>query len=90
VRTDSPAWKAGLVPGMTILAVNGQEFSPDVLEYAVKRAKGSTAPIALIVKQDSWYQTLSLNYHDGMLYPHLERIPGTADMLGAIAAPHAK
>ena len=24
VRVDSPAWKAGLVPGMTILAVNGQ------------------------------------------------------------------
>jgi predicted metalloprotease with PDZ domain len=90
VRKDSAAWKAGLVPGMTILAVNGQEFSPDVLEYAVKRAQHSSAPISLIVKQTGWYQTLSLNYHDGIRYPHLVRIEGTPDMLASIAAPHAK
>ncbi|MBV8373372.1 MAG: M61 family peptidase [Candidatus Eremiobacteraeota bacterium] len=90
VRPDSAAWKAGLAPGMTILAVNNQEYSPDVLEYALKRAEHSTAPIALIVKQTGWYQTLWLNYHDGLRYPHLERIDGTPDMLAAIAAPHAK
>jgi len=32
---------------------------------------------------------LSLNYHDGLKYPHLERIPGTTDMLSEIMAPHA-
>lgn len=90
VRVDSPAWKAGLVPGMTILAVNGQEFSQDALEYAVKNAQHSSAPISLIVKQSGWFQTLSLNYHEGIRYPHLERIEGTPDMLAAIVAPHAK
>ncbi len=90
VRTDSPAWKAGLVPGMSILAVNGQQFDPDVLAYAIERARHSNAPISLIVTQTGWYQTLALDYHDGMRYPHLERIDGTPDMLAAIAAPHVK
>ncbi|HYL26531.1 MAG TPA: PDZ domain-containing protein [Candidatus Nitrosotalea sp.] len=89
VRQGSPAWRAGLAPGMRVLAVNGQQFSADVLEYALRRAQQSPAPIALIVVQTGWYQTLSLEYHDGVRYPHLERIGGTPDMLAAIAAPHA-
>ena len=90
VRDDSAAWQAGLVPGMSVLAVNGQQFSPDVLEYAVKHAQHTCAPMSLIVKQTGWYQTLSLDYHDGVRYPHLERIPGIPDMLAAIVAPHAQ
>ncbi|HKU81036.1 MAG TPA: hypothetical protein VJP76_02615, partial [Candidatus Tumulicola sp.] len=90
VRPGSPAWKAGLAPHMTILAVDGQEFSPDVLDYALDRARRSPAPIALIVKQTGWFQTLSLDYHDGVRCPHLERIAGTPDMLAQIVAPHAK
>jgi predicted metalloprotease with PDZ domain len=90
VRDGSPAWRAGLAPGMHILAVDNQEFSSDVLEYAVKKAQHSSAPISLITSQTGWFQTLSLDYHDGIRYPHLERIEGTPDMLAAIMAPHAK
>ena len=74
----------GLRPGMQILAVNNQEFSAGVLDYAIKKAQHSTAPISLITSQTGWFQTLSLDYHDGMRYPHLERIEGTPDMLAAI------
>jgi predicted metalloprotease with PDZ domain len=90
VREGSPAWRAGLAPGMHVLAVNGQQFSADVLKYAVDRAQHSSAAISLITTQTGWYQTLSLDYHDGIRYPHLERIAGTPDMLAAIMAPHAK
>jgi predicted metalloprotease with PDZ domain len=90
VRENSPAWKAGLAPGMHLLAVDGQQFTPDVLEYAVKRAEHSSSPISLIVTQNGWYQTLALAYHGGIRYPHLVRIPGTPDMFSEIAAPHAK
>ncbi len=90
VRQGSAAWRAGLAPGMRVLAVNGQQFSPDVLQYAIERAQHSSSPIILIVTQDGWYQTLSLDYHDGIRYPHLVRIAGTPDMLAAIAAPHAR
>jgi predicted metalloprotease with PDZ domain len=90
VRENSASWRAGLAPGMKVLAVDGQQFSQDSLEYALKRAQRSPAPISLITVQTGWYQTLALNYHDGLRYPHLERIPGRADMLAAIAAPQAK
>ncbi|MGA2759155.1 MAG: M61 family peptidase [Candidatus Cybelea sp.] len=90
VREGSAAWRAGLAPGMQILAVNNQEFSGAVLLYALKKAQHSSAPISLITSQTGWFQTLSLDYHDGMRYPHLERIEGTPDMLAAIMAPHAK
>jgi predicted metalloprotease with PDZ domain len=90
VREGSAAWRAGLAPDMHVLAVDGQQFSADVLEYAVKRAQHSDRPISLITTQTGWYQTLALDYHGGIRYPHLVRIPGTPDMLAAIAAPHAK
>jgi predicted metalloprotease with PDZ domain len=90
VREGSPAWRAGLAPGMHVLAVNNQQFSSDVWSYAVRRAQHSTAPISLIVSQTGWFQMLSLDYHDGMKYPHLERVEGTPDMLAAIMAPRAR
>ncbi|MBV8066463.1 MAG: M61 family peptidase [Candidatus Eremiobacteraeota bacterium] len=90
VRDGSPAWRAGLAPDMHVLAVDGQQFTPEVLEYALRRAQHSNAPISLIVTQNGWYQTLSLDYHGGIRYPHLERVPGSPDLLGQIAAPHAK
>jgi predicted metalloprotease with PDZ domain len=89
VREGSPAWHAGLAPGMHVLAVNNQAFSEDVLEYALKRAEHSTTPISLITSQSGWFQTLSLEYYGGIRYPHLERIDGTPDMLASIAAPKA-
>jgi predicted metalloprotease with PDZ domain len=90
VREGSPAWRAGLAPGMHVLAVDNQEFSAGVFEYALKKAQHSSAPISLITSQTGWFQTLSLDYHDGVRYPHLERIEGTPDMLAAIMVPHAK
>ncbi len=90
VRENSPAWKAGLAPHMHVLAVNGQQFSSESLEYVLKAAEHSPAPISLIVTQNGWYQTLNLDYHSGLRYPHLERVEGTPDMLSSIAAPHAK
>jgi len=90
VRENSAAWRAGLAPGMRVLAVDGQQFSSESLDYAIKRAARSSEPISLITTQTGWYQTLSLDYHDGTRYPHLERISGTPDMLAEIAAPHAK
>ena len=30
------------------------------------------------------YRTITLDYHDGLRYPHLERIPGTPDRLSSI------
>ena len=86
VRWDSPAFKAGLSPGMTIVAVNGTEFSADGMKQAIKDAKGSDKPIKLLVKDFNEYKTLDIDYHDGLKYPDIERIKGTPDSLSQLYA----
>ncbi len=59
VRDGSAAWKAGLAPGMTILAVNGQAYDSELFNDALKKAQHSTAPIVLITRQTDWFQTIN-------------------------------
>jgi len=89
VREGSPAWDAGMAPGMKIVAVDGQEYSDDVLKYVSTQAEHSNGPTAFLVQEDGWYHTVPVSYHGGPKYPHLERIAGTPDMLAKIMAPHA-
>src|SRR5581483_7000621 len=42
VSWQGPAFQAGLVPGDTIVAVNGHAFKADVLKSAIKNAKDGT------------------------------------------------
>ena len=85
VQWDGPAFKAGLVPGLSIVAVNGKDYSPDALKDAVTAAKGGRSPIELLVKNVDTYSSYRIDYHDGLKYPHLVRATGK-DLLGDIAA----
>ncbi|HEX7326054.1 MAG TPA: hypothetical protein VF292_11985 [Rhodanobacteraceae bacterium] len=87
VLWDGPAFTAGLAPGMTITAVDGHAFSPKTFTAAIAAAKGSSAPIQLLVKNRDWYSTMQVDYHGGLRYPHLVRVPGTPDYLDQILAP---
>ena len=89
VRENAPSWKAGLAPGMKILAVDGQTFSPDVLAYAMKNAQHSTEPMTFIADNAGQVATYRVDYHGGERYPHLVRIKGVPNMLAKIMAPHA-
>jgi predicted metalloprotease with PDZ domain len=84
---DSPAFKAGLVDGDVLLAVNGSAYNPEVLSDAIKAAKGSKAKIELIVKSGEQYKVIDIDYHDGLRYPHLERDAAAAALLDEILAP---
>jgi predicted metalloprotease with PDZ domain len=66
---DSAAFKAGLVTGAKIVAVNGDEFSGDAWKAAIK----AKSPIQIILKQDKYYRTLTLDYSGGLRYPRLEK-----------------
>ena len=90
VREGSPAWNAGMAPGMKIESVDGQSYSPSVLKYVMVQAEHTHAPTTFIVSKDGWFQTLEVSYFGGPRYPHLVRIPGTVNMLAKIMAPHAK
>ncbi|TWH99739.1 putative metalloprotease with PDZ domain [Luteimonas cucumeris] len=86
VRWDSPAFKAGIGSGMELVAVDDREYSKDLLEDAIKAAKDSKTPIKLTVKDFDRYRTISIDYHEGLRYPHLERIEGKPDYLTKIFA----
>jgi predicted metalloprotease with PDZ domain len=86
VRWDGPAFKAGVAPGGTLVAVNGHAFKPEVLSDAITAAKSDTTPISLLIKDQDDYKTIQVNYYGGLRYPHLERIAGGADYLSSIIA----
>ncbi len=87
VLFQSPAFTAGLGPGMQIIAVNGRQFAPGVLTAAITDAKTGSGPIDLIVFNTGYYKVVHLDYHGGLRYPHLERISGTPDRLDEILKP---
>ena len=78
------AAKAGIRPGMKVIAVNGRRFSPEVLRDAIKAAKGTTATVDLLVENTDYYKTYKLDYHGGELYPHLVREESKPDLLSEI------
>ncbi|MFZ3217109.1 MAG: hypothetical protein WA192_13720 [Candidatus Acidiferrales bacterium] len=81
---DGPAYKAGIGPGMKIVAVNGAQYSADTLRAAIDAAKSGTAPIELIVANGAQFKTYSVDYHGGLRYPHIERDSSLPDYLGEI------
>jgi len=92
VVPGSPAARAGLSPGMKLIAVNGRKYGPDILHAALKEgAAGSAgrgaAPLALLAENRETFATHNVDYHGGERFPWLERVPGLPDLLTAIAAP---
>ena len=91
VLKSGPADKAGLGPGMRLVAVNGRSFTPALLRAAVKDAEGASGPaVELIVENAGYFKLLKLDYHGGERYPMLERVAGTPDTLGDILQPLVK
>jgi predicted metalloprotease with PDZ domain len=82
---DSPADRAGVAPGMRVVAVNGKRFSRDVFHDAVKASK--TRPLELLLENGDDFGTYRLDYSGGERYPDLERDTGKQDLLSQIAEP---
>lgn len=87
VLWNSPAFKAGLSQGFTVVAVNGKAYKPELLKSAISAAKTEPRPIELLLKQADRYQTVRIDYTEGLKYPRLARIEGTPDRLEAIFRP---
>ena len=88
VQWDGPAFKAGLAAGGKLIAVNGMAFdSPGDLVEVVKQSTTEKGPIELLLRYGNHFQDVKIDYHGGLRYPHLERVPGTPDRLDDILAP---
>jgi len=90
VLWGGPAFEQGLTSGWEVVAVGGHAATADALKEAVTAAKGSSEPIELILKNGDVFKTVRFDYHDGLRYPHLERIEGTPDRLGDILSPRRR
>lgn len=84
---DSVAFKAGITPDMQVQAVNDQKFTIGGLRETILAAEQGKDPIKLLLKRGDDFVTVSLDYHGGMRYPHLERVESTPNRLDAILAP---
>jgi predicted metalloprotease with PDZ domain len=87
VIPGKPADKAGLGPGMKVLAVNTRRFSPEVLQDALAAGKKPGTRMELLVENGDIFRTYVLDYHGGARHPRLERIPGRPDLLSQILTP---
>jgi predicted metalloprotease with PDZ domain len=78
---DRAAARAGIGPGMKLLAVNGRKYSADVLDAAIVAAQGNKKPIDLLTENGDYFRVISVAYADGPRWPHVKRIEGQPDLL---------
>lgn len=90
VTIGGPAQKAGLAPGSTITYIGARSFSLDSLRDAINAATAVDDPIDLTVKNDGTSKTVTIEYHGGEKYPHLERDEKKPDLIDAIVKPRTK
>lgn len=93
VLMGSPAFNAGLGPGMKLLAINGRRATDDLVRQAIRGSKGSRDPIELIIDHDGFIKVMKIDYHGGERYPHLTRVSSGTAFLDDILKPmtaHAK
>ena len=90
VIINSPAWNAGVSPGVTLVAVNGRRYTPEILREALRESKINRRNIDLLIANGDFYKTCTPDYHDGEKYPHLVRDESKPDVLGEIIRPMTK
>jgi predicted metalloprotease with PDZ domain len=89
VIPGSPAYAAGLGPGMKLIAVNGRKWSKDVVRAALRASVHNQHPLTLLAENGEYYNIYEVNYHEGERYPHLVREEGQPNILDEIIKPLA-
>jgi predicted metalloprotease with PDZ domain len=85
VAWDGAAFRAGLRPGVRLVAVHAAPFTGAALLAAVRGS--ATRAVALTVEQDGRRRDVVLGYAGPLRYPRLERIADRPDGLAALLAP---
>src|SRR5215831_12582059 len=90
VIPGSPAFAAGLGPGMRVIAVNGRKWSKDQIRSALRSGVHGTQPLAILAENGDYVNAYAVDYHGGEQYPHLVRVDGQPDVLSEIVKPQTK
>lgn len=86
---EGPAFKAGLVNGAEIVAVNGKAFSADRIKEVVSATKDG-GKVELIVKRGDEFETIAIPYTGGLRYPQLVKTAKGEAGLDRLLAPRTK
>ena len=85
VIPNTSAARAGVGPGVKLVAVNGRAWSKDVLRDAIRATKAGDK-LELLVENGDYFETRRLDYADGLRYPRLTRDGSRPDVLSQIIA----
>jgi len=72
VLWNGPAFKANIVNGAKIIAVDGYAYSKDGMNAAITAAKGGKKPVRLILERNKRFEQIDIAYSGGLRYPHAE------------------
>ncbi len=84
---NGPAFRADIVNGTRIVAVDGMSYSRERIEAAIRAAADGKTPVRLLVEHGGRYRTVEIAWHSGLRWPHLEKIEGTPDGFDRLFAP---
>ncbi|MGC2621549.1 MAG: M61 family peptidase [Acidobacteriaceae bacterium] len=84
VLWNGPTFKAGIAPGMKLVSIDGQPYSTAVLRSELALAQKSGKPLQMEASGDGVTGLYTVDYNGGLKFPHLVRVPGSADHLEQI------
>jgi predicted metalloprotease with PDZ domain len=87
VLWGSPAFKADMTVGQTILAVDGRTYSEEVIKELITAAKGGKASITLTVKRGEEVRTVPLSWNGGLRYPRFTKVGSGRGALDILLEP---
>jgi predicted metalloprotease with PDZ domain len=79
--------RAGIGPGMKVVAVNSQRWSLDLIRYAIAATGHGSRPLELLLENSGYFFTRTLDYKERAKYPRLERDSSKADLLTKVIEP---
>jgi predicted metalloprotease with PDZ domain len=85
-----PLAAAGVGVGAQLVAVNGRAYTPAVLADALAAAKRGSGKLELLMRNDDFFSSHTVEYRGGVRHPHLVRDESKPDLLAAILAPRAR
>jgi predicted metalloprotease with PDZ domain len=87
---DGPAFKADIVNGTKIVAVDGLSYSRERIEAAIRAATDAKTPVRLLVERGGRYRNIEIDYHAGLRWPHLEKTGSGPDWFDQLLAPRRR